>query len=602
MSFQVRPFPILTDTVTVYDQTKTTLVGNLSQRVIGGVTVLGPPIVTYRNPLTASEAVTPVEMHLTSNNRMFTATAETGGVVTITLYDVDPESNELTYVGKITMNIFDSPATTHVIRGFRVLDSGTTGWKIFYLSTGSVVANGGLYMVNDVDLADFQTLPVNFPVATAGGQKATYKLENTPFTITAGAGLSIHDPSNCVLVHNGVSATHQFHVFDYSLPITTVTAGVTTNLFLHSTGNLPALTGVLLLTNSEDFHTPTSGPNAGEDCVIFHTTTVMHRVRISDLSSGATTMPSLEIANPLPGVNVLTAQTTARAAISNSLQRVIIYTTLGIFMVKEFADNQADFFTQIEGYENDEAIAKEMYPFRVGASTSFDARNGMVAIISSTTGQRGIYVGNFDCERTFDLTHIISPVIDVQGERLLRFTAAFERPDLATPLSVYYRFSGFGSASGGWALAQDNLSLGGALSPSGQVQFKVAYRVFSNNSTNPIQLTSCGVVVQSINSISDFWEYSHDDTEATTVPRIAFRLKKAYPTAVPQLFFRSYNLSDTLIVEENTVDHSSSFDYSVDNGVNWVALGTIPNVVGTHLRYTFSAAPGAQIRPSIRES
>jgi hypothetical protein len=602
MSFIVRPFSLFTDTSVTYDQTKTSLIGKIGTRTLGGVPVVGPPIVTYRNPLTSSEAVTPVEMHMTLNGRVFTATAETAGLVTITLYNLDQNTNELDYVGKITMNIFDTPATTHVIRGFRVLDNGTTGWKIFYLSTGNQLANGGLYMVNDVDEADFQPLPTNFPVATAGGQKATYKLENSPFTNTVGAGISIHEPSNCVLVHNGVSATHQFLVFDYSLPITTVTGGITTDLFVHETGNLPPLSGVLLITNSEDFTVPTTGPNAGEDCVIFHTSTTMYRVRISDLSAAATTMPSLEIANPLPGVNVLTAQTTARAAISNSLQKVILLTTLNVFMVKDFADNTVDFYTQIEGYDNDEATVKEMYPFRVGASTSFDARNGMVGIVSSTTGQRGIYIGNFDCERTYDSTHIISPVIDVAGERLLRFTASFERPDLATPLSVYYRFSGFGSASGGWVLAPDSLSLGGALSPTGQVQFKIAYRVFSNNSTNPIQLTSAGVLVQSLNAISDNWEYSHDDTEATVIPRIAFRLKKAYSTSVPQLFFRAYNLTDTLVTEENTVDDTSSFEYSTDNGVNWLPLGTIPNVVGTHLRYTFSASPGSQIRPSIRES
>lgn len=602
MTIKFKTFDLFANTSATYDQNLTSLIGKITQKTLNGNTVVGPPLVKYRNTIGSSESITPNDIYVSENNRMFITTTETGGLVTCLLYDIDPDTNDMTYDGKITFQVNDSPSTTHTIRGFRVIDDGTTGWKIFWLSTANQAANAGLYMVNNVDLVDFQAVPVNFPQATAGGQKAVYKLENSPFDITSGGGISIDKGNSLVFVHNGVAANHKFIVFDYSLAISTVTSGATTDLFLHETGALPVLSGTLLVTNSEEFSVPLAGPNANEDCLVFFTTTNCYRVRLADLSNGATSLPSLEFVNLQPGVNVLTAQTAARATFSDVYQKIIMVSSSNMFIVKNFEDNQADFFTQIEGYDNDEVgITKEMYPFRVGAVSGFDTKNGYVAILSTTTGQRGIYIGNFDCEDLFDSSYIISPVIDAANERLLRFTVGIERPDLASPICVYYRFSGFGSESSGWVLAPDNYSLGGIVSPTGQVQFKITYKVFANNSTNPLQISSAGVLVQSNNVISDNWEFSNSLTEDTLTPVVAFRLKKAYTSAVPTLYFRSYSLTDTLVVENDSVTHAAKFEYSTDNGVVWNALGTIPNTVGTLVRYTFDSPVGVDIRPSLRE-
>lgn len=603
MTIKLRSFPLTSGTSTTYDQNLTSLLGKITQKTISGAQVVGPPLVKYRNTVGSSEAVTGTDLFLSDNNRLFVTTAEASGIVTCALYDIDPETNAITYDGKITFRLKDSPATTHTVRGFRVVDDGTTGWKIFYLTTGNQAANGGLYMVNDIDLADFQVAPVDFPEATAGGQKATYKLENSPFDLTTGAGISIDKANTTVYVHNGIAANHKFALFDYSLSITSVTSGITTDLFVHETGALPVLGGTLLLTNSEEFCVPTYGPNTGEDCVIFFTTTFAHRVRLADLSNGATTLPSLEIVNLQPGVNVLTAQTAARATFSDIYQRIIYVSSNNMFIVKRFEDNQADFYTQIEGYDNDEiGSEKEMYPFRIGATAGFDSKNGYVCILSSTSGQRGIYIGNYDSEDAFGVTSIISPVINVANERLLRFTVGIERPDLASPICLYYRFSNFASETTGWTAAPDNLSLGGIVSSNGQVQFKITYKLFSNNSTNPLQISSAGVLVESNNTISDNWEFSNSLTEDTLTPVVVFRLKEAYASTVPTLYFRSYSLTDTLVVEDDSVNDAAKFEYSTNNGSTWNALGTIPNTVGTLVRYTFDSPVGVDIRPSLREN
>jgi len=603
MTINLKTFSLTSGTSNTYDQNLTSLLGKITQKTISGNQVVGPPLVKYRNTVGSSEAVTGTDLFLSENNRLFLTTAEAGGIVTCAMYDIDPDTNVITYDGKITFRLKDTPATTHVTRGFRVVDDGTTGWKLFYLTTGNQIANGGLYMVNDIDLSDFQIAPVDFPEATAGGQKATYKLENSPFDLTAGAGISIDKANTTVYVHNGVAANHKFALFDYSLTITTVTSGITTDLFVHETGALPVLSGTLLVTNSEEFCVPTTGPNAANDCVIFFTTTFAYRVRLSDLAAAAVTLPSLEMVNLQPGINVLTAQTATRATFSDIYQRIIYISSVNMFIVKKFEDNQADFFTQIEGYDYDETgTEKEMYPFRIGASAGFDSKNGYVCVLSSTTGQRGVYVGNYDSDDVFGVTSIISPVLDVANERLLRFTVGIERPDLASPICLYYRFGNFASETAGWIMAPNNLSLGGVVSSSGQVQFKINYKLFSNNSTNPLQISSAGVLVESNNTISDNWEFSNSLTEDTLTPVVVFRLKSEYPTSVPTLYFRSYSLTDTLVVENDSVSDASNFQYSTNGGSTWNALGTIPNTVGTLVRYTFDSPVGVDIRPSLRES
>ena len=229
----------------------------------------------------------------------------------------------------------------------------------------------------------------------------------------------------------------------------------------------------------------------------------------------------------------------------------------------------------------------------------------MVVILSTLIGQRGFYVARFDTNDIFDLTHIISPVIDVEGTRLLRVTPGIVHPDRASPARVYYRTSGFGSASGGWIEVDFNTYLFngsiGIISPTGQIQIKIGYEVFKNDKTNALQMNSLGIVAESINSISDNWEYSQDDSSASSPARVSFRMKKAYGSVVPTLYFRAHDLSNSNIVDHNSVTNIGNFDYSTDGGVNWLSLGTIPNTVGTLVRYTFSVSPSVDVRPSLRE-
>jgi hypothetical protein len=76
MSLTVKPINLF-DNTTVYDQNKTTLVGKITTKTLAGRQVIGPPIVKYRNTVLGPEALTPIEVVITDNNRVFAISAET---------------------------------------------------------------------------------------------------------------------------------------------------------------------------------------------------------------------------------------------------------------------------------------------------------------------------------------------------------------------------------------------------------------------------------------------------------------------------------------------------------------------------------------------
>ena len=68
------------------------------------------------------------------------------------------------------------------------------------------------------------------------------------------------------------------------------------------------------------------------------------------------------------------------------------------------------------------------------------------------------------------------------------------------------------------------------------------------------------------------------------------------------MYFRAYDLSDSQLINHNTVTNAANFEYSTDSGLTWLPLGTIPNTVGTLVRYSFTSPPGVDIRVGIKES
>lgn len=675
---------LLDDVVSVYDQTKTTIQGRTQVNTISGDDAIGPPLNKFADVFTDA-AITPSTVsYLTTNGRLFTIAAEAGGLAVMALYTLSLTTGALAYVGKIQIQLADTAATVHTYRSLKVIDTGTTGWKIFLTSTGSVAINGGSYIVNDIALADF--IPVGFPTisfGTANNQKAVYLMQD-PANIGVGqlqiasAGSVLDIASNRLYVHNGIAATHQYYVYNtaaaltyatnavtgvaatdiisdaghpyvdndpitftaitggagitvgttyfvrssvagVSYQISTTTGGAALNFttdisagtvgrafgtisstFVHKTGNLPALTGTLLLIDSEYFAQPQHTTNAGFDCAFLATSTNLYLGRLSELTSGAVTWPSLVTSNLLGSANQIVAPTTVLAAWDNALDRAVYSTNTNLFVMKQIVNNSIDKIfggadnTYLEGTIPDHVALQTI------TMTALSMRNGWLAIAGSATGQRGFIIADIRSDEQFDYSYIVTKVLDTPASVYKFITTLDKLFEYTGSLKIEYRTSGFGSISGGWASLPFAEDLSG-YSPGDQVQFKIRFDTLALDTSIPAQLTEFILGFDTLTAISDNWEYSHDDSSSGNPSIVAFRLKEAYTSVVPQLFFRAFDLSNALVVNHNTIANTARFEYSTDGGVNWNALGVIPNTVGTLVRYTFSTPPGVDVRVSIKE-
>lgn len=764
------PVNLLADVSSVaYDQTKTMIRGNVFQKTISGKQYLGPALNRWIDVFTDT-GLTPAAVFATANGRIFVATTETATIVSVAMYTFDFATGTPAYIGKITMHAGDTASTTHTIRSFKVIDTGTTGWKIFWVSTGSVLINGGVYMANKVDLADFTNLGTDFPFATGNDQKATYFLQD-PANIgvgqlnTTSAGAALDPNTNRLYVHNGIAATHQYHIYStnttptyqndsvsvtvgtpgvvthaahgfvtatsivftagtlptglvvgtnyfvrnptantYELAVSASTAGTgpsinttgspssgafagrsfgtTGSNFVHKTGNLPALTGTLITLDSEDFAVPGHTTNAGQDCVFFGTTTNMYFGQLSELTPPVTASaiavstpgvvthnshgyavntPITFISGPLPtgltvgvtyfvrnpstntyevsatsgGVSINTtgspasnilvgistwsslvtannngdnstiAQSARSYAYSNTLDRVLISTVGSLrFILKQVVNSISDRIfgrTNISAYEG--TTPSVVY---IGANTELSIvstiiRNGWLFMASNASGQRGIVATDLRSDSLFGFSYIISPVVTATNGILKALSRIRALDNQTDGMIMEYRTSGFGSESGGWTslvpFDEYNIPV-----PT-QIQLKVQFDTLTKEAKGlHAQLNELLLGINGLNELSDNWEFSDDNSGNGSPSRAAFRLKQTYNTTVPTLHFRARDLTDVLLVAHNTVTNAANFEYSTDSGISWAPLGTIPNTVGTLVRYTFTSPPGVDVRPSIQES
>ena len=682
---------LVADVVSSYDQTKTTIQGRARQANISGVDVLGPVRNKFVDTFSDS-GIAPGLFYLSANNRLFVAaTAPTNGttydLLPILCYDFNLTTGAFSYVGRIDVQLPNLAATVHTLRSFKVYnDSSNTGWKICITTTASVLINGGLFVVNNIDKTDF--IPISFPtipMATSTNQKAVYFLQD-PSAIGVGqlntiaAGSIIDQAVGRIYIHNGVAATHQYYVYDLTATPTITPASVTVSVaspgivshaghtflnndpvvftagtlptgltvgtvyfvrnpvagvsyelsltsggasinttgspsvgaqitrawgttgsnWVHKTGNLPALSGTLLLTDAEDFATPQHTTNAGFDCAFFATTSTLYLGRLSELTSGTTSWPSLVSANQLGAPGEIINVSALTAGWSNSIDRCVYSTSASRFVMKRVVSNEVDRLFGTQNLSVLEATMADPIDFGANTSTNLDFEAGWLAINGATVGQRGILLMDARSDSLGDFSYVVTKVLDIKDLEVKSLAFLRLYNTASTGLTIQYRTSGFGVVTGGWTDVDSLRDI--SLPLADQIQFKILFSVMGKQSTIPQQVNELLIEVESKFGISDNWEFSDDYSDNNTPSRTAFRLKKVYDTSVPTLYYRAYDLSDVLVVNHNTVTNAANFEYSTDNGLSWNPLGTIPNVVGTLIRYTFTSPPGVDIRPGLKES
>jgi hypothetical protein len=330
--------------------------------------------------------------------------------------------------------------------------------------------------------------------------------------------------------------------------------------------------------------------------------------RLDELTAGATTWPSLTTSNMLGLPSQIVTPVVVTASWSDSLDSAIVLigqaaTNAFRFMLKKVENNKLTALFGDYCMEFYETTTKEAYELRPAVPyLNFTNNGGWIFALSSATGQRGVFASDVRSDSSFDHSYIVSKVLTLPQNAVIKSVdVKKELVKSGGEARVDYRMSGFGSISGGWIELDSDQEL--FIAAGTQVQFKLSFKTHTFDKTSHVQISDLLVGYDALEELSDNWEYSYDDSSAGSPTRIGFRLKQAYSASIPStLKFQASDLSGTILVSQTITSNPTNFQYSTDGGTTWLALGTIPNTVGTLVRYTFTSPPGTDIRPSLKDS
>lgn len=698
------------ESVGVYDKTKVSVFGSAYSKTIGGGVCYGPAqtrFVDVQTDFLAAGGFTLAgPSQATSNNRLFITSTVTTGTLLLGLYSRDAVTLKHTVVGRIRILLPNSPTTTHTITGIRVLDSGSTGWKVFFSTrpTGTnATRNGGIIMVNKVDLSDFtmSITPTTFSAAIASDAKGVFLLQDptklgqlhemgtTPTAGIIGIGnylptdelISIKGlatpfssdaffmstapviPTFACTVANGTASVftsvgHGFNANDAVLitsanptgftlsdsvnqtvyfvrnqtantfelsatfggtsilgtSVTTPTVvrafGITSNQYnaARRSGTITSgFSGTALLLDSIKIVTPPDGVNAGQVCVFLPTNTTFNNFRLSDLFSGATSVPSSSsVNNSGTGIDYV-APATVCATYSELLGKVVYTSAAFAFYMKSWVNSNIShaFGTQISTYlENN---GEESAYFRGFVTSGLDVSNGVAYVTVTTTGQRGILVADVKADASFGLAYVTTPVRFI-GLSKASFVTSLEKDFNLTDASFIEIRSAssvtdpmFLTDSSGW-IAVDTLDDLSSITLSEYVQVKLTWSIASSFlSGNPAQLSDVIVAYDRLDEMSEHWFGMADGTTSDTPSYVVYRQVELYDVVPSTLYHRGYDDSNNLVEALNTVTNISQVTHSLNEGLTWLA-GVGPNQIGKRLRFERVTPPTVVVKCSLKEA
>jgi len=448
-------------------------------------------------------------------------------------------------------------------------------------------------------------VPTNFTSTSAGGAQTVYYLRD--LQLVSGQwyfNLSTTSTGAAVVPTSSTSLFTMMRAY-----------GISTTHSIFKTGIIaPTLTGTLLLNQSFGAATPQNVPAAptlnNSDCLQLATSSNLYLGKISDLADGSTSWASLTGVNVLgAGVDYVTPAVTI-ADYSSVLDRWVFVSNTSKFYIKPHQNNiieksMGGLVTKYYEAQNPVAVQPGL-----AAIVTIKLGQGWLFMTGSTTGQRGVVAVDLYSDEMFGNSYIISPVTQVEPGSILKYISSVESYwDYTDNVDVYMRSANtasdsiFNSASGGWTqvnYGKDNAPT--AIGP--YFQLKIMFNIATDQQGCPAQIHDLVVGYLSSQELSDYWAGDVDNTTANgvTPSKSAFYLTRTYDTSVPTLYFRAYDASGNLVASANTSANASLFEYSTNGGTSWNALGTIPNTIGTIIRYNWTTPPGVNVFISVRES
>jgi len=391
--------------------------------------------------------------------------------------------------------------------------------------------------------------------------------------------------------------------------------GISGTHFLFKHGNVtPALTGTVLQAHSFGVCIPTNAPTApslnGQDCLFIATSSNLYLLAIADLSNGGTAVASLSGVNLLGNGTDITAPTAILARYNTTLDRWVYVTNTSKFAIKRHVPNAIEriFGRLVNSYY--EANVPPTVPVGLASIGSINISDGWLFVVGNTTGQRGVVAMDLRSTALFDYSYVITPVLQVEAGSILKYIATIEAYfGKCDTMNFFIKNStnptdpAFSTNTGWTAIVAGADNAPQALGP--YFRIKVSFNSADDGNGMPAQLSEILVNYQAPNEISDYWSGDVDNTSpnGVTPTRTAAKLAKQYESGtVPRLYFRAYDAAGNLVILADTTTNAADFEYSTNGGSSWTALGTIPNTVGTRVRYKWSSPPGVDVDASWREA
>lgn len=635
---KVLPLNIQTTPITAptaYDQTKPFYSSRIAIRPdpISAVSAVGVQPVQFFDVFDDTGGAPTTGICVTPNGRMFVSKGFVTSVLTISAYNFNLTTGvKGSWIGDLKFTF--AAAATNTLRGFTVDDSNSASMIFAFSSTHTTAANGGLFSVHGVPIADF--LPssvITYPYATsvASLTKTVYKNVDVigANTLTAAVG---HDFDNTAggtissyYVLAGTAALPKVYKFNLTTaPSGTVTAGEASSNFTLVTGTFTALAGTII-NASNSVRIGKLGPNHGGGslnnfaCLTYMTSTNIYAAKLTDFVNAAVTIPSQITTTTSLDTNMFAnaflTPTITFGTYDQLTDRFYCITSIGRILCKQIVNNDPNGVV----FGVNDVIKSETggtaLPGEFGAisDASICAQNGWLFQVNTSIGQRVVQVLDAASDSSNKLSFVLSPVLTInkgQCKSLFTYKALAKRSVLPT---IGYRTSNFtvdpnaGIAAflATFTFVNTNINDLSAIVNFNQVQIITMFTNMGVSNTNTTQIIEQYLLYTDINEISNNWEGSVDNStgSGTTPTRSAFRLSAAYAVSVPKLFFRAYDDSNNLVVSADTVTNPTLFEYSTNNGTSWSPLGTIPNTpFTTEIRYNWASPPGVRVTCSLRET
>jgi hypothetical protein len=159
--------------------TTTSTLGRARQKTLSGKQVIAPSLARFIDVQTLSGLAPGYSYYVPTQNKLFVLQTTTAAAFSIMLFDFDSVTGNNSYVGRVVLNVANSPATTVTVRGLSVFTDGTNV-RIMISITGSVAINSGIYIAY-CPITSFTPSGTSLFAASGSGQNAIYLVQSGDF-------------------------------------------------------------------------------------------------------------------------------------------------------------------------------------------------------------------------------------------------------------------------------------------------------------------------------------------------------------------------------------------------------------------------------------